>query len=82
MGQVGVGSQFIEPGSLWENGRVESFNGKFRAEFPNRELFDTLPEARSWSSAADLSTTRSGNTVRSAIGRRRSRLLSRRLLCE
>ena len=31
-----------EPGSPWENGYVESFNGKFRAEFLDRELFDTL----------------------------------------
>lgn len=46
LGQVGVGTLFIEPGSPWENGYVESFNGKFRAEFLNRELFDTLLEAQ------------------------------------
>ncbi len=43
---VGVETLFIEPGSPWENGFVESFNGKFRAEFLNRELFDTLLEAQ------------------------------------
>ncbi len=43
---VGVKTLFIEPGSPWENGYVESFNGKFRAEFLNRELFDTLLEAQ------------------------------------
>ena len=43
---LGVGTLFIEPGSPWENGYVESFNGKFRAEFLNRELFDTLLEAQ------------------------------------
>ena len=43
---LGVGPLFIEPGSPWENGYVESFNGKFRAEFLNRELFDTLLEAK------------------------------------
>ncbi len=41
-----VGTLFIEPGSPWENGYVESFNGKFGAEFLNRELFDTLLEAQ------------------------------------
>ncbi len=46
LGQVGVGTLFIEPGSPWENGYVESFNGKFRAELLNRELFDTLLEAQ------------------------------------
>ena len=43
---LGVGPLFIEPGSPWGNGYVESFNGKFRAEFLDRELFDTLLEAK------------------------------------
>jgi hypothetical protein len=30
---------FIEPGSLWENGYCESFNGKLRDECLNREIF-------------------------------------------
>jgi transposase InsO family protein len=37
---------FIEPGSPWENGYIESFNGKFRDELLNGEIFDTLAEAR------------------------------------
>ena len=37
---------FIEPGSPWENGYVESFNGKLRVEHLNVELFDTLLEAQ------------------------------------
>jgi transposase InsO family protein len=37
---------FIEPGSPWENGFVESFNGKLRVELLNTELFDALLEAR------------------------------------
>jgi putative transposase len=37
---------FIEPGSPWENGYVESFNGKMRDELLNREIFDTVQEAR------------------------------------
>jgi transposase InsO family protein len=34
-----------EPGSPWENGYIESFNGKLRDEFLNREVFYTLKEA-------------------------------------
>ena len=37
---------FIEPGSLWENGYLESFNGKLRDELLNGEIFDTLLEAQ------------------------------------
>jgi transposase InsO family protein len=43
---VGVKTLFIEPGSPWENGYVESFNGKFRDECLNREIFDTVVEAK------------------------------------
>jgi transposase InsO family protein len=42
----GVQTLFIEPGSPWENGFIESFNGKLRDELLNVELFDTLLEAR------------------------------------
>ncbi len=37
---------FIEPGSPWENGYVESFIGKMRDEHLNREIFDALDEAK------------------------------------
>jgi transposase InsO family protein len=37
---------YIEPGSPWENGYIESFNGKMRDEVLNREVFDTLLEAK------------------------------------
>ncbi len=37
---------FIEPGSPWENGYVESFNGKLRDELVDREIFYTLTEAQ------------------------------------
>jgi len=37
---------YIEPGSPWENGYVESFHGKLRDELLNGELFDTLWEAQ------------------------------------
>jgi len=38
--------QFIEPGSPWENGYIESFYGKMRDELLNGEIFYTLKEAR------------------------------------
>jgi len=44
--RLGVGTLFIEPGSPWENGYVESFNGKLRDECLNGELFLSLAEAR------------------------------------
>ena len=37
---------FIEPGSPWENGYNESFNGKLRDELLNAEIFYTLKEAK------------------------------------
>jgi len=44
--RVEVDTLFIEPGSPWENGYVESFNGKFRDEFLNLEILYTLQEAK------------------------------------
>ena len=44
--KVGVGTLYIEPGSPWENGYGESFNGKLRDELLNTELFDTLLETK------------------------------------
>ena len=41
-----VNTLFIEPGSPWENGYIESFNGKLRDELLDREIFDTLLEAQ------------------------------------
>ena len=43
---LGVKTRFIEPGSPWENGYVESFNGKLRDELLDREIFTTLLEAK------------------------------------
>ena len=37
---------YIDPGSPWQNGFVESFHGRFRDECLNRELLWTLSEAR------------------------------------
>ena len=46
LNQLGVKALFIEPGSPWENGYIESFNGKLRDELLNREVFYTLTEAK------------------------------------
>lgn len=43
---VGVKTAYIEPGSPWENGYNESFNGKLRDELLNREIFYSLKEAQ------------------------------------
>ena len=44
--QLVVKTLFIEPGSPWENGYIESFNGKIRDELLNREIFTTLAKAK------------------------------------
>ena len=44
--RIGVTTLFIEPGSPWENGYNESFNGKLRDELLNGEIFYTLREAQ------------------------------------
>jgi putative transposase len=46
LGRLGVKTLFIEPGSPWENGYIESFNGKMRDELLDREIFTTQKEAR------------------------------------
>ena len=43
---VGTQPLFIEPGSPWENGYCESFNGKLRDECLNGEIFYSLKEAQ------------------------------------
>jgi transposase InsO family protein len=44
--QVDVKTLYITPGSPWENGYIESFNGKLADEMLEREVFDTLHEAK------------------------------------
>ena len=46
LGKVGTKTLYIEPGSPWENGYCESFNGKMRDEFLNGEIFYSLKEAQ------------------------------------
>jgi len=44
LGNVGVKTLFITPGSPWENGYIESFNARVRDEFLKGEMFYTLKE--------------------------------------
>ena len=68
LGRLKVKTLYIEPGSPWENGYIESFNGKLRDELLNREIFDTLLEAR----VLTARWKREYNTIRphSALGYR------------
>jgi len=43
---VGASTLYIEPGSPWENGYNESFNGRLRDELLNGEIFYSLREAQ------------------------------------
>ena len=44
--RVGVKTLYIEPGSPWESGYNESFNGKLRDELLNGEIFYSMMEAK------------------------------------
>lgn len=44
--KVDMNTAYIELGSPWENGYIESFNARLRDELLNGEVFDTLLEAK------------------------------------
>jgi len=46
LNRLDVKTLFIEPGSPWGNGYIESFSGQFRDELLNREILDILLEAQ------------------------------------
>ena len=46
LSQIGVDTLYIAPGSPWENGFNESFNGELRGECLNQEIFYSLKEAK------------------------------------
>ncbi|WP_286750857.1 integrase core domain-containing protein, partial [Sphingopyxis sp. SCN 67-31] len=46
LAQIGVKTLYITPGSPWENGYCESFNGSLRDELLNGEIFYSLAEAQ------------------------------------
>jgi transposase InsO family protein len=56
-----IDTAFIEPGSPWQNGYSESFNGRFRDEFLPTEQFNTLLEVQSlaedWRTEYNTQTT-------------------------
>jgi transposase InsO family protein len=51
LGQVGVETLYVEPGSPWENGYVESFHSRLRDEFLAAEEFESLAAARKLTAA-------------------------------
>ncbi len=46
LSRLAIKPLFIEPGSPWENGYIESFNGKMRDELLAGEIFYSLTEAQ------------------------------------
>jgi putative transposase len=72
-----IGPAYIKPGSPWQNGFVESFNGKLRDECLNREWFVTRREAKivieQWRQFYNNERPHSalGNRTPAAIGRQR-----------
>ena len=46
LSDIGVITAYIEPGSPWENGYIESFNSRMRDEFLNGELFSNMYEVQ------------------------------------
>ncbi len=46
LGLAGVETLYVEPGSPWENGYVESFHSRLRDELTNREEIHNLAEAK------------------------------------
>ena len=46
LANAGAQTLYIEPGSPWENGYCESFNGRLRDELLNGEIFYSLKEAK------------------------------------
>jgi transposase InsO family protein len=46
LGESSVETLYIEPGCPWQNGYIESFNGKLRDEVLDRELFHSVKEAK------------------------------------
>ncbi len=74
LSRIGVKTLYSEPGSPWENGYNESFNGKLRDELLNDEIFYTLKEAQvlieQWRRHYGI-TTPSDRTARWATDHRR-----------
>ena len=61
LGRIGVKTLYIQPGSPWENGYNESFNGKLRDELLDREIFYTLQGSEGVNRAVEA-TLQQGST--------------------
>jgi len=68
LAELGVTTLLIEPGSPWEKGYIESFNGKLRDELLNGEIFFTLKEAQIL--VADWRRLYNGLRPHSSLGQR------------
>ena len=68
---VGAKTLYIEPGSPWENGYCESFNGKLRDECLKGEIFYSLKEAQVVIHNGECTTTRYGRIRRWATDHQR-----------
>jgi len=68
LGKVGAETLYIEPGSPWGNGYVESLNGKLRDELLDREIFYTLQEGQVLTEGSDRPITALGHTAHWATG--------------
>ena len=44
--EMGIRTIYIDPGSPWQNGHVESFHNRLRDECLNQELLPSVTEAR------------------------------------
>jgi putative transposase len=63
LAQIGVQTLYITPGSPWENGYCESFNGSLRDELLDGEIFYSLAEAQILIEAPEILGRRHYNTV-------------------
>jgi putative transposase len=66
----GVERAFNQPSKPWQNGKNESFNGRFRDECLNRDCSRTVAKRVCSSRRGGGRTTKSGRPARSATGRR------------
>lgn len=60
LGRLGVTTLYIEPGSPWENGYIESFNARLRDELLNGEIFYSLEESVASPAGGGSTTIASG----------------------
>ena len=63
LNELGTRTLFIEPGSPWENGYIESFNGKLRDELLNREIFCIYRRRKFWLNIGEGNIIKSGHIV-------------------